>query len=86
LEKIGSGLYIRAGTVADVMNTILEFGGEKKIGAVWVTKEEGVEEGRDENNIKLACYKVGTDFRLWANKKYLIDEYASSFPLQAFRN
>jgi deoxyribodipyrimidine photo-lyase len=86
LEKIGSGLCIRAGTVADVMNTILEFGGEKKIGAVWVTKEEGVEEGRDENDIKLACRKVGADFRLWADEKYLIDEYASSFPLQAFRN
>jgi hypothetical protein len=61
--------------------SILEFGGEKKIGAVWVTKEESVEEGRDENDIKLACRKVGADFRLWANEKYLINEYASSFPL-----
>jgi hypothetical protein len=48
LEKIGSGLYIRVGTVAEVMNNILEFGGEKKIGAVWITREEGVEEDRDE--------------------------------------
>jgi hypothetical protein len=46
-----------------------------------VTKEEGIEEGRDKNNIKLAYYKVDIDFRLWANKKYLINKYTSSFLL-----
>ena len=46
------------------MNNILEFNSEKKIRAVWMTKEEGVEEGRDEKGTKLACYKVGADFKL----------------------
>ena len=82
LEKIGSGLCIRVGTVAEVMNNILEFGGEKKIGAVWMTREEGVEEDRDEHDAMLACHKVGADFKLWVDEKYLIDEYVSSFPLR----
>jgi len=51
-----------------------------------VTKEEGVKEHRDENDIKLAYRKVGADFRLWANKKSFINKYVSSFLLQAFRN
>jgi len=46
MEKIGSDLCIRVGTVPEVMNNILEFGGEKKIGAVWMTREEGIEEDR----------------------------------------
>jgi deoxyribodipyrimidine photo-lyase len=82
LEKIGSGLCIRAGMVAEVMNNILEFDAEKKIGAVWMTKEEGVEEERDENDTRLACDKAGVGFELWADEKYLVDEYVSSFPLR----
>jgi deoxyribodipyrimidine photo-lyase len=81
LEKIGSGLCIRLETVVEVINNILEFSSEKKIGAVWMTREEGLEERRDENDIKLACHKVSADFKLWVNKKYLVDECVSSFPL-----
>jgi deoxyribodipyrimidine photo-lyase len=86
LEKIGSGLCIRVGMVREVMSNILEFGGEKKIGAVWMTREEGVEEDRDENDIKLACHEIGAYFRIWVDEKYLVDECVSSFSLQAFRN
>ena len=81
LEKIGSGLCIRVGMVAEVISNILEFGGEKKIRAVWMTREEGVEERRDENDIKLACHKVGAHFKVWVDEKYLIDECVSSFLL-----
>lgn len=62
------------------MSNILEFGGEN-IGAVWMTREEGVEEDKDENDTKLACNKVGAHFQIWVDEKYLIDECVSSFPL-----
>jgi hypothetical protein len=51
-----------------------------------MTKEEGVKEDRDENDIKLACHEIGAYFRIWVNKKYLVDKCVSSFSLQAFRN
>jgi len=49
--------------VAEVINNILEFE-SKKIIAVWMTREEGIEEDRDEHDTKLACLKVGADFKL----------------------
>jgi len=42
LEKIGSGLCIRVGTVSEVITNILEFDSGKTIGAVWMIREEGV--------------------------------------------
>jgi len=74
LEKIGSDLYIRVGTVAEVINNILEFSGKKKIRAIWIIREEGIEEDRDKYNTKLACYKVGADFKLWVDEKYLVNK------------
>jgi hypothetical protein len=50
--------------VVKVINNILKFNGKKNISAVWMTKEEGVEEGKDENDIKLACNKFSAKFKL----------------------
>ena len=80
MERIGSGLCIRVETVAELSTSYSQFGSEKKIGAVWMAREEGVEERRNGNDIKLACHKVGADFGLWVDEKYLVDECVSSFP------
>ena len=49
LEKLGSGLCIRVGMVGEVVKKILEAEqSEMKVGAVWMTGEEGAEEGWEE--------------------------------------
>lgn len=75
LEDIGSGLSIRAGMVGDsIQQLIEELEGQGKIGAVWMTSEEGVEERREERAVKKACETAGVDFKLWVDEKYYIDE------------
>lgn len=80
LEKVGSGLEIRVGMVGDVISNMLDNfqkgeGKERtKIGAVWMTSEEGVEEKREERAVKLACSRAGVEFKLWQDEKYFIDE------------
>jgi deoxyribodipyrimidine photo-lyase len=77
LEKLGSGLCVRVGMVGEVVKKILEAeGSEMKVGGVWMTGEEGVEEGREERGIKDACEKNNVDFKLWVDEKYLVDEFA----------
>ncbi|KAG0651604.1 cryptochrome [Hyphodiscus hymeniophilus] len=71
LEKLGSGLCIRVGMVGEVISQILEAG---NINAVWLTGEEGVEEAREEREIRRACKNNGVDFKLWVDEKYLIDD------------
>jgi len=61
---------------ADVVHHILKSLGEKqqKVGAVWMTEEEAVEEKRDEEAVAKACREHGVEFRLWADEKYFVDE------------
>lgn len=74
LEKVGSGLCIRAGMVGDVIKNMLEESKEGSIGAVWMTGEEGVEEKREEREVKKACAKAGVECKIWVDEKYLLDE------------
>jgi deoxyribodipyrimidine photo-lyase len=74
LEKLGSGLCIRVGLVGEVISRMLEAESELKVGAVWMTGEEGYEESREERDVKRACEKKGVDFKLWVDEKYLLDE------------
>ena len=75
LEKIGSGLCIRAGLVGPVIARLLEEIREVKVGAVWMTGEEGVEEKKEEQQVKLACERAEVDCKIWVDEKYLIDEW-----------
>ena len=74
LEKIGNGLCIRVGMVGEVISKFLELENEITVGGVWMTGEEGVEEEREERDVKHACEKSGVDFKLWLDEKYLVDE------------
>lgn len=74
LEKVGSGLCIRAGMVGDVVSQLLKETKNVKIGAVWMTAEEGVEEQREERDVRQACEKAGVKSKFWVDEKYLLDE------------
>lgn len=76
LESVGSGLVIRVGTVADVVKGLLDGFRDRQdnVGAVWMTGEEGVEERRDQRAVSALCKRSGTDFELWSDEKYYVDE------------
>lgn len=80
LEKVGSNLLIRVGLLGQVMGDLLkqfkQAQGEVSVAAVWMTEEEGVEEKREERDVRKAADEFGVDFRLWLDEKYFIDEYA----------
>lgn len=79
LEKVGSGLQVRAGTVSDVIRGVLQGYKEKEtdfeITGLWMTGEEGVEEKREESDVRRLCQEFKTEFKIWVDEKYLIDEY-----------
>ena len=76
LESIGSGLEIRVGLAGLVIKQMLEaFEKENtEVVGVWMTEEEGVEEKREERDIRKAAENAGTEFKLWTDEKYYIDE------------
>ena len=45
------------------------------VSAVWMTEEDGVEEKREERDVRRVAEKAGVDFRVWIDEKYFIDEY-----------
>jgi deoxyribodipyrimidine photo-lyase len=76
LSSLGSDLLIRVGRYGDVLTSILDGLKEKdlKVGAVWMTFDEGVEEKRDEKDVSSICSSAGVDFQGWVDEKYFIDE------------
>lgn len=77
LKKIDSDLVLRAGRAADVTKALLKEFKEKgtEVSAVWMTAEEGVEEKREEREIRRVVQDEGKSFKLWADEKYFVDEY-----------
>ncbi|SRR6266498_1153674 len=80
LERVGSGLVIRAGTIGRVINDLLEGfkKGDGEVVGICMTSEEGVEEKREENDVRDVAEVEGIDFRLLRDEKYFIDEYVLS--------
>ncbi|KAK2000423.1 DASH family cryptochrome [Colletotrichum falcatum] len=76
LDSVGSGLSIRVGKFGDVVADLLQNFADKKqkVGAVWMTAEESVEEKRDEKAVSAACEKHGVAFKTWVDEKYFIDD------------
>jgi deoxyribodipyrimidine photo-lyase len=77
LEKVGSGLCVRVGMVDEVMKLMLDGMGKNnsvKVGAVWMTSDEGIEEHREERLIKKLCNDSDIAFKTWVDEKYLKDE------------
>jgi deoxyribodipyrimidine photo-lyase len=77
LEKIGSGLCVRAGNLDDVVSGVLEAGeagSDTEIVGVWMTGEETTEEIEDQGSIQTVVEALGKQFRLFKDEKYFIDE------------
>ncbi len=76
LSRVGNGLEIRVGMIGQVINDLLEAFKNKssEVAAVWMTDEEGVEEKREERDVKRAAEDAGIAFKLWIDEKYYIDE------------
>lgn len=87
LEDVGNGLEIRLGLVGQVLKDVLESykldAKQGEVVSVWMTEEEGVEEKREERDVRRVVEGQGKKFRLWTDEKYYIDEYAS--PLTFFQ-
>lgn len=78
LERVGSGLTIRVGMVGDVVTELLRHFQsieDVDVYGVWMTSEEGVEEKREEREVRRAVAEAGKEFKLWKDEKYFIDEY-----------
>ncbi len=76
LSGVGNGLEIRVGMIGQVINDLLKSfkHGSSEVAGVWMTDEEGVEEKREEKDVKMAAEGAGVDFKLWRDEKYYIDE------------
>ncbi|KAL0937624.1 cryptochrome dash [Colletotrichum truncatum] len=76
LENAGNGLCLRAGRFGDVVDDLLQgfMDKKQKVGAVWMTAEEAVEERRDEKAVSTVCSKHGVNFKTWLDEKYFIDD------------
>ena len=76
LEGVGSGLEIRVGMLGQVVKEMLESlkKDNAEIAGVWMTEEEGVEEKREERDARKVAENFSTQFKLWVDEKYYIDE------------
>ncbi|KAF2135756.1 uncharacterized protein K452DRAFT_292949 [Aplosporella prunicola CBS 121167] len=82
LAKAGSGLEIRIGMLADVVGDMLAWynGAEDEdkergcVAGVWMTADEGVEETREEREVRRVAEKNNVAFKLWADEKFFVDE------------
>ena len=76
LEQVGSGLEIRVGLLGSVLKDLLEAFQKQstEVAGVWMTNEEGVEEKREEREARQVTQDAGTQFKLWTDEKYFVDE------------
>ena len=78
LDGVGNGLVLRVGTLGQVVNDLLhafkKSEEDASVAAIWMTAEEGVEEKREESDVRRATESEGIDFRLWRDEKYFVDE------------
>lgn len=83
LGNAGSGLEIRVGTAGQVVRDLLAaFEKENtEVAGVWMTNEEGVEEKIEERDVRKAVQQARTEFKLWTDEKYYIDEQVQLIPL-----
>ena len=76
LQNVGSGLEIRVGMAGQVIQDVLAAfkKDSTEVTAVWMTEEEGVEEKREERDVRSAAREAGVEFKLWTDEKYYVDE------------
>lgn len=75
-ESLNSGLVIRVGQFSETLKSLVE--GLKadgfKVGATWMTSQEGFEEKQEERSISKLCAGENIDFKSWVDEKYFVDE------------
>jgi len=76
LESVGNGLEIRVGLLSQVVAELLDAFKKNSIevAGVWMTEEEGTEEKKEERLVKRAAQLAQTQFKLWVDEKYYVDE------------
>ncbi|KAI4218556.1 MAG: hypothetical protein L6R36_008894 [Xanthoria steineri] len=76
LADLGSGLQIRVGMVGQVIKELLDAFKQNntEVAAVWMTEEEGVEEKREERDVRKAVEEAQREFKLWTDEKYYVDD------------
>lgn len=76
LESVGNGLEIRVGLLDQVVAELLDAFKKNSIevAGVWMTEEAGTEEKKEERLVKRAAQLAQTQFKLWADEKYYVDE------------
>lgn len=76
MQGIASDVEVRVGMLGQVAKDLLEgFEKEKaEVVGVWMTEEEGVEEKREERDVRRVAEAAGKDFKLWTDEKYFMDE------------
>ena len=76
LERFGSGLEIRVGLIGEVIQGLLDGlrGQYYEVVGIWMTNEEGVEEKREERDVRQIAKSQNVEFRLFVDEKYYIDE------------
>ncbi|KAL2429057.1 Cryptochrome DASH [Exophiala dermatitidis] len=78
LGRVRSGLLIRVGQLGQIAQDIFDQfrtqASDAFVSAVWMTSEEGLEEQREEREVRKAAQKAGVDFRLWLDEKYFVDD------------
>jgi deoxyribodipyrimidine photo-lyase len=82
LTAVGSGLDVRVGLAGQVIRELVAALQQQNtdVAAVWMTGEEGVEEKQEERDVKQAARDLGTEFQLWTDEKYYVDECGSTGP------
>lgn len=76
LNSIGSGLEIRVGMAGEIVKDLLDAYSKSgtDVAGVWMTDEEGVEEKQEERDVRKVAEDAQTEFRLWIDEKYYVDE------------
>ena len=76
MQGIGSDVEVRVGMLGQVAKDLLDgFEKEKaEVVGIWMTEEEGVEEKREERDVRKATEVAGKEFKLWTDEKYFVDE------------
>lgn len=76
LESLESGLVIRVGSAADVLQHLISRLKEQNldVGSVWMTQEKSHEEQQEQDSIASICSANNIDFKLWPDEKYFVNE------------
>lgn len=76
LQCLGSDLTMRVGYFDEVVRILTDQLQRQgiRVGAAWMTAEEGREEKDDEVKVQSACQDIGIAVKFWTDEKFFTDE------------